>query len=227
MKHIQIDKLSENTYNKIISKSFNRLPNTNHKDGKYRLRRYSVIELRTTHWNGEEQATIERLPQRTFVQNNNLNNFQGNVVRKFEEIEEDVLQNEGFKEICLAFRHSYNFTDGQELEVHQLRVVVLDNEFPDGTPVAPEGVHRDGFDYIAMIGINRNNISGGELMVYESKDGKPMIKTELKNGQIIMLNDKEFFHYASVINRVDKSKKEGHGDWFIICAKNDVDLKAG
>ena len=76
----------------------------------------------------------------------------------FKEIEKDILQSEGMKEICLAFKKINNLDDGQRVDVHQMRVITYDEEFGDKTPVAPEGVHQDGFDCIAMVGINRNNI---------------------------------------------------------------------
>ena len=47
MKLLQLDKISDESIESLID-SFNNLPETDHADGKYRLRRYSVIELRTT-----------------------------------------------------------------------------------------------------------------------------------------------------------------------------------
>jgi len=213
--------LQLNQFNGIewgVADSFDRLPHTEHKDGAYRLRRYSVVELRTTFWNALQEAEITRLSHRDFEQSEDLNKHQGGVARSFEEIEDDVLQSRGMKEICMAFRDTFDLVDGQEIEIHQMRVVTCGEKFGDKTPVSPEGIHQDGFDYIAMVGVDRKNILGGELMVYRNKDDEPIVVHALNSGEIIMLRDNELWHNATPIQKVDKSY-EGYGDWFVLCAK--------
>ena len=125
MKLLQLDQLGKAV--RELKESFNGLPVTEHKDGKYRLRRYSVIELRTSFWNAEEEAEIERLEHRTFEQSEDYNQHQGGMARDFEEIEDSVLQSDGMKEICLTFRRAFDLTDGQEIEIHQMRVVTQED----------------------------------------------------------------------------------------------------
>tara|TARA_Y100000593_G_scaffold93309_1_gene187757 strand:- start:13991 stop:14647 length:657 start_codon:yes stop_codon:yes gene_type:complete len=202
-----------------VRRSFDRLPHTDHKDGKYRLRRYSVIELRTSFWNAKLEAEITRLPRREFSQSEDVNKHQGGVSRSFEEIEDKVLQSELMKEICLTFKKSSDLLDGQEIEIHQMRVQPLRDTVL--TPVSPEGVHQDGFDYIAVIGIDRMNIDGGALMVYDEKDAKPFTVKELQDGEMIILNDKKLWHNAEPIKNITAA--EAHGDWFVLCAKNNYE----
>ena len=52
-----------------------------HKDGKYRLRRYSVVELMT------EPKFFKLTDVNTFTQSDKYNNFQGNVTREFENLD--------------------------------------------------------------------------------------------------------------------------------------------
>ena len=200
-----------------VSGSFDRLPHTNHKDGEYRLRRYSVVELRTSFWNATREVEVERLSHRDFVQGEDLNKHQGGMVRSFEEIEDDVLQSEGMKEMLLLFKQENKLDDGQEVEIHQMRVKCLEDKY--WTPVSPEGIHQDGFDHISMVGINRCNIHGGKLMVHKSKgDPHPVVDYALEDGEMIMLNDRELWHNATPITKEDESSA-GYGDWFIFCAK--------
>ena len=204
-----------------LQQSFNNLPETSHKDGKYRLRRYSAIELRTTFWNAKKEIEITSLPTRDFVQSGELNKFQGDMTRSFEEIEEHTLQSSGMKEACLIFKERNNLNDGQEVEVHQIRVITLHEE----TLVAPEGVHQDGYDHIAMMGINRHNVNGGELLVYDSsersgrRNAEPFICYELGNGDMAMLADKKLWHNATPLV---SSGEDGQGymDLFVFCAKD-------
>jgi len=60
---------------KSVAPSFDHLPKTNHKDGKYRLRRYSVVELMT------EPKFFKLTDVNTFTQSDKYNNYQGNVTR--------------------------------------------------------------------------------------------------------------------------------------------------
>jgi hypothetical protein len=213
MKLLQLNSLSEDAVPSLVD-SFSRLPQTSHKDGKYRLRRYSVIELRTSFWNAKEEAEISRLDHRDFVQSEDLNKHQGGMVRSFEEIEETTLQSDGMKEICLNFKNAFDLIGGQEVEIHQMRVKTLE----DGTaPVSPEGIHQDGFDCLAIIGIDRHNIEGGELMVYESPLDEPFVTRALEAGEMIMLADNKLWHNAKPIKKI--TTPTGHGDWFILCAK--------
>ncbi|MCV5335202.1 2OG-Fe dioxygenase family protein, partial [Escherichia coli] len=78
----------------------------------------------------------------------------------FEPIEKDILASEGFREMCALFVSANHLPNGQEIEIHQIRITALDSE----TQVAPEGVHQDGFDHIAMVGVGRHNIIGGDIM---------------------------------------------------------------
>ena len=102
MKLLQLNTLTKEFVNDLKS-SFDDLPETSHKDGKYRLRRYSVVELRTTFWSAVTQIEITHLPTRSFKQSKKLNDHQGGMSRLFDEIDEDTLQSKGMKEACHAF----------------------------------------------------------------------------------------------------------------------------
>jgi len=212
MKFLQLNKISDDGI-KSLQPSFSDLPETSHKDGKYRLRRYSVIELRTTFWNATREAEITHLSHRDFIQGEEFNKFQGGMARSFEDIEEDVLQSQGMKEACLLFKESNNLVDGQEVEIHQMRIITLNKR---KTPVSPEGIHQDGFDHIAMLGVNRYNVSGGELTVHKDKEADPLMTHALCNGEIIMLDDSKLWHNANPIEP-RLTNEEGHMDLFVFC----------
>ena len=219
MKLLELNQISEEGV-KSLKSSFNNLPETSHKDGKYRLRRYSVVELRTTFWNARREIEITHLAHRDFSQSEDLNKFQGGMARSFEEIEDAALQSDGMKEACMLFKQSNNLDDGQEVEIHQMRVVTQENGMAQ---VSPEGVHQDGFDHIAMMGVNRHNSVGGELLVYDSRESEPFMVYSLDNGKMAMLADKELWHNAKPLFSVDFSSRVstelGYVDLLIFCAK--------
>ena len=207
MSLLRLDLLSNEAI-QDLSPSFDLLTATEHKDGKYRLRRYSIVELLA------EPHMFKPLPSNTFMQTDEYNDFQGNVERKFENIDEYILDGKGMKELIYKFRMMNKLPVGTPIDIHQMRIITLYDE----TPVSPEGVHRDGYDFIAMIGIARDNIKGGHLLVYTEQDGDHFMSIPLNAGQMVTLDDTKLWHNASDIQTVDKTKN-GYMDAFIITAK--------
>lgn len=190
-----------------LSPSFAMLPKTQHADGQYRLRRYSVVAFC--------HGLVVEKDQHDFVQSNDINHFQGDVVRHFEPILKATLQSDGMREMCQLFVDANDLPDGQEIEIHQIRVAAIYDE----TQVAPEGVHQDGFDHIALIGIERKNIVGGEIMLYEDSHEAPFYRKVLNNGEIAMLDDTRLWHNACPIRSIEHHQ-EGHMDVFVLTAKD-------
>ena len=215
MKLLQVNTVSRGAIADVAD-SFTRLPHTNHKDGKFRLRRYSAIELRTSFWNAKEEAVVKNLNRSDFMQEEEWNKHQGGMTRNFEQIEEGVLQSEGLKEMLLLYKNEFGLIDGQEVEIHQMRVATLGTS---PTPVAPEGVHQDGYDYIGMIGIARHNIIGGNLMVSKDKDSTPFLDVVMEDGQMFMVADDVLWHNAKPITMRDKNGGQGNMDLFVFTAR--------
>ncbi|WP_045378389.1 2OG-Fe dioxygenase family protein [Vibrio campbellii] len=188
-----------------LSPSFEGLPRTEHADGQYRLRRYSVVGL--------ENGQVVDLNKNSFVQSSDINRFQGDVVRQFEPIEKGILSSEGLREMCELFVNANHLPNGQEIEIHQMRITAIYDE----TQVAPEGVHQDGFDHIALVGVGRHNIMGGDIMLYSSHNQAPFFRKVLENGEVAMLADSKLWHNAVPIRSVINDQ-EGHMDVFVLTA---------
>ena len=192
-----------------VRDSFDRLPETDHRDGKYRLRRYSKIKLCDT-----DHFKYMKLESEVFNQSGSYNKFQGDVPRQFEDIEDEVVESGGMLEMCDTFLESSGCVDGHEIEIHQMRIITRD----ELTPVSPEGVHQDGYRFIAMVGINRYNIAGGNLLVCKTYEGKPIVDFPLESGEMIMLDDTVMWHNATQIKPVNPDV-QGWMDVFILTAK--------
>jgi len=205
---LQLTKLSENAIAQLAP-SFSKLPSTEHADGKYRLRRYSVIQFKG--------GQVIDLQKNEFMQTDDINRFQGNVVRQFEPVEKSTLECEGMREICQVFVDANKLSDGQEIEIHQIRISAIYDE----TQVAPEGVHQDGFEHIALIGMGRHNVEGGDIMLYNSFNEAPFFRKVLQNGEIAMLADNKLWHNATPIKSVIDGQ-EGYMDVFVLTAKEAV-----
>lgn len=191
---------------KELSPSFDQLPKTDHADGEYRLRRYSIVRV--------SNGKVQIMPERRFMQSDEVNTFQGNVCRSFEPLDESMLSSAGMFEMCEVFKNANLLSDEQEIEIHQIRIATIHGE----TQVAPEGVHQDGFNHIAVIGIDRHNIEGGEFMVYRDKTDIPFLSMALQQGEVAILADNQLWHNARPIKAV-KQNEQGYLDLFVLTAK--------
>ena len=212
MYRMQLDKMSDHCL-ESLSGNFDDLPTTNHADGAYRLRRYSRVHM------CNESMIYKTLDGKQFTQSSSYNNFQGDVTRTFENISEKVITSYGFWELCSRFLHSCRLPTNNVIEVHQMRVITLDNE--NETHVAPEGVHQDGYDSICIASIERHNVKGGHLLVHKEKDSEAILNLALDNGELAYINDRELWHNATPISRLDPLSG-GHMDLIILTATKNV-----
>ena len=83
--------------------------------------------------------------------------------------------------------------------------------------VSPEGAHQDGYDCIAMFGIARHNILGGELLVSDGEMGNPFVSIPINEGTGVFLNDQALWHNASSLAPIEKGRT-GYMDAFILTA---------
>ncbi|WP_338804390.1 2OG-Fe dioxygenase family protein [Xenorhabdus griffiniae] len=169
--------------------------------GQYRRRRYSTLSSDVT----SREVRLE--PHQPHFQTKHYNNLNGDIERHYEPIKDEIIKSKIMKSI---FHLSHDlFTElspkgNWHIETHQFRIEVTDNQI--GKPT-PEGIHRDGVDYVLMLCINRINCIGGESTIYDKNKNK-LISFTMKNAfEMVMLNDKELFHGVSPIFRIDKEKK--------------------
>ena len=212
MYRMQLDKMSDHCL-ESLSGNFDDLPTTNHADGAYRLRRYSRVHM------CNESMIYKTLDGKQFTQSSSYNNFQGDVTRTFENISDKVITSYGFWELCSRFLNSCRLPTNNVIEVHQMRVITLDNE--NETHVAPEGVHQDGYDSICIASIERHNVKGGHLLVHKEKDSEAILNLALDNGELAYINDRELWHNATPISRLDPLSG-GHMDLIILTATKNV-----
>jgi len=188
-----------------VKPSFANLPANPYADGAFRKRRYSVIKV--------VDGELKLQPTKAFVQDDSINTFQGNIERTYENLEDSLLASDGMKQIVNQFREMTGISADRDIEIHQFRMLAIDSD----TPAAPEGVHQDGFDHVCVCGVSHENLEGGELLVYENQQAEPCFKMEIKDGMFALINDREVWHNATPMNKLDASK-EGYLDCFVLTA---------
>ncbi|WP_084023222.1 2OG-Fe dioxygenase family protein [Xenorhabdus hominickii] len=169
--------------------------------GKYRKRRYATLSSDVT------SGRVELEDHQPHFQTKYYNNLNGNIARHYEPIANEIIKGE-IMESIFYLSHDL-FTElspvgNWHIETHQFRIESTDNQI--GKPT-PEGIHRDGVDYVIMICITRNNCIGGESTIYDKNQNKLISFTMKNTFEMVILNDKELFHGVSPIFRKDREKK--------------------
>lgn len=187
-----------------LENCFENLPVDPYLDGGYRFRRLSRFQILDNQ--------LIRLPHGRLFQTKNYNPLLGGVEREFAEMESELIELEDFQKICLEF---FDFcrlcTAHTEIEVHQIRTVALPGAI--GHP-APEGIHQDGVDLVGIFCVTRKNIKGGLTSLYRSKDEAPIFTKILNPGELLIFNDKQFFHFTSMVNTI--GSEPGIRDVFVL-----------
>ena len=182
---------------------FNELPVDPYVKGKYRFRRLSRFTAA-----GNQ---LVKLPHGYLFQSKEYNPLVGDIKREFAEIDDALTQLDDFKKLVFAFIDACKLHPEAEIGVHQIRTTCSLNNF--GNP-APEGIHRDGTDFIGILSVNRENIQGAETHLYVEKKEKPVFKKILNPGELLLVNDREFFHFTTPIKPT--SDVQGVRDVFVL-----------
>jgi len=169
----------------------------------YRFRRLSRFTV-----SGDK---LIKLPHGYFYQSQQYNPLLGDVKREFAELDDALIELDDFKKLVLAFSDSCKLHPEAEIGVHQIRISCSPHNY--GNP-APEGIHRDGTDFIGIFSVDRENIQGGETHLYTDKKEKPVFSKILNPGELLLVNDHEFLHFTSPIKPT--SAQEGTRDVFVL-----------
>jgi hypothetical protein len=128
--------------------------------GRYRRRRHAVFSV-------SHDGKIERQPHQPHFQTVEYNPLHGGVARWFEPVLPEIANGASLRTI-LAFcaRLFGNLAKAAldwRVETHQFRIEARPEE--PGRPT-PEGMHRDGVDYVLVLLIHRQNIVSGTTTIH-------------------------------------------------------------
>lgn len=182
--------------------------------GTYRYRRYSQLELNTQ---TGEMTTLRHSP---YEQSAMVNTLNGGFQRHFEPIEIGFLTNKFFHGLMLWMGQAYSAASGHDnwnIELHPYRIVATEGA---GEP-SPEGIHRDGVDYICSFMIRKCNVSGGETLITDAVENELCRCTLETPGDIIIGDDTTTKHGVSPIAIIDPKKSVAYRDVLVIAFTKD------
>lgn len=167
------------------------------KVGRRRRRRYAV-------YSALAGKPVQREADQPHYQSSDYNRLQGDIERWFEPIEPAVGDSESLRTI-LEFSRSVFSPLAPEvrawhIEVHQFRIEARPDE--PGEPT-PEGVHRDGVDYVLVLLIDRQNIASGTTTIHAA-DGALLGSFTLTEAlDAALVDDSRVFHGVTAVTPLD------------------------
>lgn len=164
--------------------------------GTYRTRRYATFSARP----GEAPKPEAHQPHYQGVEYNALN---GGIARHFEPIADDV-QNGATMRATLAlcarlFGLIAPATDWH-IEVHQFRIQAHAGEVGQPTP---EGVHRDGVDFVLVMMVRRVNIASGTTTLHDAELRQTGSFTLTEPCDAALLDDRRCYHGVTPVRQIN------------------------
>lgn len=186
--HLQLADLSS------LAHTWNQLPRDAYlrDGGRYRFRRHSCFIHET------EGDSLQLVPHRAHWQPTEYNALHGGMERWFEPMTPEVLQAAAWRRLLSGLADVFTRTRPVArwyVEAHQFRI---DTAEGIGRPT-PEGAHRDGVDYVAVILVNRFNVRGGETRVFEAQGTSGVRFTMTQPWTALLLDDVKVIHETTPI----------------------------
>jgi hypothetical protein len=129
--------------------------------GRYRRRRHAVYAA-------GRDGNIKRGAHQAHYQGLDYNRLNGGVARWFEPILPEIGDGPSMRTILdycrTLFGQMAPTTAAWHIETHQFRIEARLGE--EGRPT-PEGMHRDGVDYVLVLMIDRHNIASGTTTIHD------------------------------------------------------------
>jgi hypothetical protein len=127
--------------------------------GRYRKRRHAVFSA--------DAGDVVRQPAQPHYQSRDYNILNGGIERWFEPVAESIGSGPSMTTIlkfCQTLFGMLSAARSWQVEIHQFRIEARRGQ--EGRPT-PEGMHRDGVDYVLVLLVNRANIASGVTSVHD------------------------------------------------------------
>jgi hypothetical protein len=172
--------------------------------GRYRRRRHACFVL--------DSGRVTQAPHRAHWQPVEYNALHGGIERWFEPVAPGVAASPVWARLLVALgRVCSSIKDARPwfVEAHQFRI---DTTGGIGRPT-PEGAHRDGVDFVAVILIDRVDIKGGETRVFEANGPRGVRFTMTEPWTTLLLDDERVIHESTPIQPLADG---GHRDTLVL-----------
>lgn len=177
--------------------------------GRYRKRRHGVFRI-------DASGRATALPHRPHYQTLDYNPLHGGIERWFSPLA-PVAADSASLATLLAASHGLFASASQAVtawfvEVHQFRI--------EATPEAaglptPEGVHRDGVDWVLVLMVRRRNIAAGTTTIHALDRREIGSFTLAAPFDAALVDDRRCFHGVTAVHPVEASQP-AHRDVLVV-----------
>ena len=165
--------------------------------GRYRRRRHAV-------YTAPADGPLERLPHQPHYQDLDYNPLNGGIARWFEPILPQASDSSCLSTLLEFCRELFGGLSPRvanwRVEVHQFRIEARAGMAGQPTP---EGVHRDGVDWVLVLLVRRHNIASGVTTIHRP-DGTPLGSFTLAAPcDATLIDDNRVYHGVTAVQPLD------------------------
>jgi hypothetical protein len=168
--------------------------------GRYRRRRYATLNALS----GSDEIHLE--PHQPHYQTVEYNPLNGGVMRHFEPVREEIVLGNtvtGFLRFGVKVYGQLIPDAVWHIELHQFRIEAgLDQP---GKPT-PEGVHRDGTDFVLVMMVKRENVASGLTTMHDLELNTLDSFTLTHPCDVAMVNDRRYMHGVTPVEQIDPAR---------------------
>lgn len=161
--------------------------------GTYRLRRYGQF-------NTQPDGSLRLLPHEAYEQPRYINNLNGGIKRHFDPLEDGFVEHPVLHGLLKSLRHLIDTAHGEptrwNIRLHPYRILA---SVSGGGQPTPEGMHRDGVDYIVSLLVQRRNVIGGISQIADASRRPLDSLTLLEPMQAMVANDATTMHAVTAV----------------------------
>jgi hypothetical protein len=177
--------------------------------GRYRRRRHAVFAT------AANDPAITREPHQPHYQTTEYNRLNGGIARWFDPVPDAVTSTETLRTILSACRTLFDgLAPGHDwhIEIHQFRIEARPGEAGQPTP---EGLHRDGVDYVLVLMIDRTNIASGTTTIHGLDKAELGSFTLTRPLDAALVNDRRVYHGVTAVQPLDPAAP-AHRDVLVV-----------
>ncbi|HVC53941.1 MAG TPA: 2OG-Fe dioxygenase family protein [Stellaceae bacterium] len=179
--------------------------------GRYRRRRFAAFR-------GSGHG-IERKPHQPHYQSRDYNPLNGGIERWFDPVTEAAARHPALRAILGACHDLFTRLTPSDvrpaswhIETHQFRIEARQGQ--SGKPT-PEGMHRDGVDWVLVLLVNRVNIASGETSIHDLARNELGSFTLTEPLDAAFTDDNRVYHGVTPVSPLDPALP-GHRDVLVV-----------
>ena len=168
--------------------------------GKYRKRRHATLSALPS------SRCFQRQPHQPHYQSLTYNDLNGGIPRHYQPIDDAILNGATMQALitlgCELFGRLAPYSPWH-IEMHQFRIEANSSERDQPTP---EGVHRDGVNFVMMVMVQRTNLVNVATTIFGTDKTRLDEFTLQQPLDMAIVNDERVFHGVTPIVQLDADK---------------------